>query len=223
MNAMNNFLSFQIHGGADDHGGILDSITSLLALFEGLTAKAPNELFSGFMSGFAALDNIHPLLVHFPIAFLLAFFALDVTGTLAKKLHWRNVASVLLYLGAISAVLTVIAGFIAAATVEHGDNVHAIMEQHEHIGIAVLISALSLAAWRLKTGVLAQGGANTVFLLLSALLCLLISFGADLGGLMVYHYGVAVKAVPIPEGGYDHLHAHSPELNAEHEHEHRHE
>jgi Flp pilus assembly protein TadG len=30
--------------------------------------------------------------------------------------------------------------------------------------------------------------------MLSALLCALIIFGADLGGLMVYQYGVAVKA-----------------------------
>ena len=30
--------------------------------------------------------------------------------------------------------------------------------------------------------------------------------GADLGGLMVYNYGVAVKAGQVPEGGHDHEH-----------------
>ena len=30
--------------------------------------------------------------------------------------------------------------------------------------------------------------------------------GADLGGLMVYHYGVAVKAVQVTEGAHDHEH-----------------
>jgi hypothetical protein len=32
--------------------------------------------------------------------------------------------------------------------------------------------------------------------------------GADLGGLMVYHYGVSVKAAAVPEDGYMHKHQH---------------
>jgi uncharacterized membrane protein len=201
---MTNYLSFQVHGGAD-HDGVAESLAGLLTFFEGLTTHTSGNLFSALMPGIAGMDNIHPLLVHFPIAFLLAFFALDFTGTLAKKVQWRTVASWLLYFGTIVALFTVIAGFIAAGSVEHGDNVHAIMERHEHFGVSVLIIASLLSAWRMKTGA-AQGGANTLFLMLSALLCLLISLGADLGGLMVYHYGVAVKAVPVPAGGYSHVH-----------------
>jgi hypothetical protein len=45
-----------------------------------------------------------------------------------------------------------------------------------------------------------------LFLLLSALLCVLMVLGADLGGLMVYHYGVAVEAAPVPEDSSGHVH-----------------
>ena len=34
----------------------------------------------------------------------------------------------------------------------------------------------------------------------------MIALGADLGGLMVYQYGVAVKAVPVLESAHDHHH-----------------
>ena len=203
---MNNFLSFQIHGGADHGGGIVENLASLLAFFEKFSTKGPGDIFSSIMPGIAGMDNIHPLLVHFPIAFLLAFFALDLVGTLAKKPQWRSVAGWFLYLGTLTALFTVIAGFIAASSVPHGQNVHDIMERHEHFGISVLSLAVVLSAWRMKSGGLIRGGANSFFLILSALMCVLMMLGADLGGLMVYQYGVAVKAVQTPEGGHDHMH-----------------
>lgn len=217
---MNNFLSFQIHGNADHGGGIADSVASLLALFDNLSTQGPGEIFSAIMPGIAGMDNIHPLLVHFPIAFLSAFFALDLVGTLAKKNQWRSVAAWFLYFGTVSALFTVIAGFIAADTVAHGQNVHDIMENHEHIGIAILSLAAALSAWRLKGGSLIQGGANSFFLIMSAILCLLMALGADLGGLMVYRYGVAVKSVQI-EGGHDHEHAVDHQHGDDHEHTHQ--
>lgn len=204
---MNNFLSFQIHGGADHGGGVADSVASLLAFFEGLTAHDSPGIFPALMPGIANMDNIHPLLVHFPIAFLSAFFALDLVGTLAKKPQCRNVAGWLLYLGTVAAVFTVTAGFIASVTVAHGVDVHAIMERHEHFGVSVLTLAILLSAWRLKAGGVVQGGANSFFLILAALLCVLMMLGADLGGLMVYKYGVAVKAVQVPDADvHEHHH-----------------
>ena len=203
---MNNFLSFQIHGGADHGGGIAESVSSLLAYFENLSTQGPGDIFSSIMPGIASMDNIHPLLVHFPIAFLSAFFALDLVGTLAKKTQWRSVASWFLYFGTVAALFTVTAGLIAASSVAHGENVHDIMERHEQIGLSVLSLAIVLSIWRMKSGALIRGGANSFFLILSALLCLLMMLGADLGGLMVYKYGVAVKAVQVPEDSYSHIH-----------------
>ena len=219
---MNNFLSFQIHGGADHGGGIVESLASLLGFFEKLSTQGPGDIFSSIMPGIAGMDNIHPLLVHFPIAFLSAFFALDVVGTLAKKPQWRSVASWFLYFGTVAALFTVIAGFIAANSVPHGQNVHDIMERHEHFGISVLSLAVVLSLWRMKSGGLIRAGANSFFLILSALMCVLMMLGADLGGLMVYQYGVAVKAVQVPEGGYDHGHGHEAEHNQGDGHEHSH-
>jgi uncharacterized membrane protein len=201
---MINSLSFQIHGGADHGGGPAESLGDVLAVFDNLSILGSGELFSMLMPGIASMENIHPLLVHFPIALLSVFFVLDLLGTLTKKQHWRGIASSFLYLGTLAAAFTVMAGFLAADTVAHGGNVHAIMEKHEDLGMAILSLATALSAWRLKHKGLFQGYINAVFLALSALLCVLIVLGADLGGLMVYRYGVAVKAVPVINGAHDH-------------------
>jgi uncharacterized membrane protein len=189
---MTNFLSFQVHGGGIG-GGVAANVASLLEFFESLAGKTPPEMFSAILPGIAAMENIHPLLVHFPIAFFTAFFFIDCIGAVANKTQWRYVAAWLLYLGTIAAIFTVIAGLFAANSVAHGDEVHDIMERHEHIGIAVLSLSLFLSAWRLKQWGMHSRGTNAVFLGLAGFLCFLLALGADLGGLMVYKYGVAVN------------------------------
>jgi uncharacterized membrane protein len=226
---MNNFISFQIHGGADHGGGIAEGLESLLAFIEGLTTKAPQDMFTAIMPGIANMDNIHPLLVHFPIAFLSTFFAIDLLGSLAKKSHWRSIAGCLLYLGTIAAAFTVVAGFVAADSVAHGQAVHNIMENHEHFGVAVLSLATVLSIWRWLGNGLIHGGANVLFQLLSAILVVIMMLGADLGGLMVYHHGVAVDAVTTPAEAHDHdhgqvdQHEHKAEENHDHDHDHNHD
>ncbi|MEQ1544127.1 DUF2231 domain-containing protein [Methyloglobulus sp.] len=196
---MTNFLSFQIHGGGMG-GGVAANVESLLVFIEGLSGKTPPEMFSAILPGIAGLENIHPLFVHYPIALFTAFFLFDFFGTVTKKEKLRYVASCLLYVGTIAAAFTVVAGLFAADSVEHGEDVHEIMERHEHIGIAVLSLSLFLSAWRLKQWGLHSKSGNTIFLCLAGFLCVLLSLGADLGGLMVYQYGVSVKAASTNSG-----------------------
>ncbi len=205
---MNDFLVFQVHGNADNPG-MASSLETLLAFLDSLLGKSMGEIFSSLIPGVAGLDNIHPMLVHFPIAFLTCFVLLDLTATLMKKTHWREFAGGLLYLGTATAIFTVIAGFVAANSVAHGENVHSIMEHHEAFGVSVLGLAGVLSGWRWKSGHQIQGEMNIFYLLLSALLGLCLALGADLGGLMVYKYGVAVEAVPVSVSNQHLHHAHS--------------
>jgi uncharacterized membrane protein len=197
-----NTLSFYIHGNADGHNEILEMLTGFLAFFEGLTANGGASNSSSFLGGITSLANIHPLLVHFPIALLSLFVVVDLIGTAAKKIKWRNFASGLLYLGTVFAGLTVWAGFIASDTVPHGHNVHDIMERHEQLGISILALSAALSAWRLRRPVNGWGIYNALTVIL---LCVII-FGADLGGLMVYKYGVAVEAVTVSSEDSHHNH-----------------
>ena len=195
---MTNFLSFQVHGGGMA-GGVAANVASLLEFIETLPGKTPPEMFAAIFPGIASMENIHPLFVHFPIAFFSAFFVLDFWGAITKKAKWRDVAGWLLYLGTITAIFTVIAGLFAADSVEHSDDVHALMERHEHLGISVLSLSLFLSAWRMKHWGDHSVTVSTIFFSLSGLLCFLLALGADLGGQMVYQYGVSVKQAVVAE------------------------
>ena len=103
------------------------------------------------------------------------------------------------------------AGFIAASTVAHGEAVHEIMESHEHIGVSIFLLATFLSGWRFSARSSLHGVVNFFYLGFTGILCLLLVFAADLGGLMVYKYGVAVAAVPVSENPDEHHHDHHQE------------
>ena len=148
---------------------------------------------------------MHPLVVHFPIALLTTFLILEILSLILKSESLKTGASWMLYTGTIGTFVTVIAGFRAAGAVGHDEVIHAIMETHEHLGLVVLVLAVILSLWRIFFKRKLAGSLWIVYLALSIIMVVVLSFGADLGGLMVYTHGVAVKAVPKKETvGHDH-------------------
>ena len=209
---MNNFLSFQVHGSAAGHkagDGVAGGVEQLLTFLESLIGLSPSEIFSQVMPGISAMANMHPLVVHFPIAFLSAFFVTDLIGTFSKNDNLRQLATGLLYLGTLAAGVAVFVGLLAEASVEHGENVHLILERHKTIGFSVLALSFVLSAWRLLSAGRINGVANVIFIVFAAILNIFLILGVDLGGLMVYKYGVAVEAVEVTTQDYFQEHTHS--------------
>ncbi|MDP2690448.1 MAG: DUF2231 domain-containing protein [Deltaproteobacteria bacterium] len=157
------------------------------------------------LPGVSSMANIHPLFVHYPIAFLSVFFLVDLIGTVFKREPFHRAASWFLFFGTLGAIGAVAAGLQAAATVEHAEEVHAILKTHARLGIAVLSLALVLSFWRVfgKRGLLLSGRLRLVHLFMAFVMVVAMTFGADLGGLMVYRHGVGGKAVKV-SGGHEH-------------------
>lgn len=193
---INKLLSFQIHSGSE-HEGIASRLDIFLAFLDTLSGKSLTEIFGLILPGVTVMENIHPLVVHFPIALLINFFVVDFLGSVLTKDHWRRVASGFLYLGTFSALCAVLAGFIAEKSIAHGGNVHEIMETHQLFGLSILFLAILLSGWRFFSGGVIKGEINIFYMMLSGILSALIVIGADMGGLMVYKYGVSVEAVKI--------------------------
>ncbi len=187
------FISLGVHGGSLAPG-MADLVNLIVVFFEDLTSKPLGELFFALIPGVNSLPNIHPLIIHFPIVLFPTFFIVDVIGSLTKNKELRQMASGLLYLGAISSVFTVIAGFQAASNVPHGLEVHDILEKHKWYGLVVALLGLILSIWRFRARLFFCKEANVFHLISSALLCAVLTLGADLGGLMVYKFGIGVEA-----------------------------
>lgn len=211
-----NPMAFQIHGGGDGHGGVAELVGNFLAFIESLLSMPAAEIFPTVLPGIARMGNLHPLFVHFPLVLLLAFFVLDLVGSLAHKDSWRNVAGWLLYVGTATIAVAVATGLYAAATVPHDDSVHDIMEHHEQFGFGVLALGGALCIWRWFGQRFLQGGINVLYLGTATIMVICMTFGADLGGLMVYHYGVNVRMVAAtPESILEHSHTSSLEMTSE--------
>jgi uncharacterized membrane protein len=190
-------LAPSVHGGDDDGAG-------WIAFLDGLLTTVSNLLDSGgsfeLLPGLSGMGvNFHPVIVHFPIALLTAFFVLDIVGSSLRRPQLRHHAAWMLYLGAAGAVAAAASGLIAEATVPHGEVVHDIMTWHGRIGLGIAGLSVFLACWRGLVREPRSAMARGLRWFLAGLLVLLIIVGADLGGLMVFQHGVGVKSLQTPD------------------------
>lgn len=200
----NGFVLPAVHGGGDTGAG-----AGWIRLLDGVLEKTTGLLESGatleLLPGVKALaTNLHPLIVHYPIALLTAFFLLEVAGVALRREGLRQAASWMLYLGAVGAITAMAAGLIAEDTVPHGESVHEIMEWHGRLGIAVATLSVILALWRIAAKAKFSLMAKTLYFYLAAIMLICMFVGADLGGLMVYQYGVGVKSLQQPDDHHHH-------------------
>lgn len=136
--------------------------------------------------------NLHPLIVHFPIALLISSVALDWAGRRWTGRGLDKAAWYTLLLGLAGLVFALISGFRAGSAVPADSPALATLGAHKILGIAtfVVFGLQAVCAWRrhgaysstqrvLHTGVQVLGVA------------LIVALGY-LGGELVYTYGVGV-------------------------------
>src|ERR1700730_19085142 len=105
------------------------------------------------------LQNIHPLLVHFPIALLFAAALLYWLGFLARRESWLWTGWWTLVLGALGAAAAVGSGLYAEPGVMLSPSVKtALLMNHKRIMMAVLILSAALALSAAEAGAVTKRG-----------------------------------------------------------------
>jgi uncharacterized membrane protein len=150
------------------------------------------------LPGASQLQNYHPLIVHFPIAFIygtaLLYFLAWITAS--EKLQWT--ALWMLILAALSAGLALASGFYAAPGLMVSESVrHQLLAHHKHLMVAASILTGVLTLWALASRPMPTR-ARVLFMAGLLALMVLIAAGADLGGEMVYGYNAGGSACPQP-------------------------
>lgn len=154
------------------------------------------------------MQNIHPLIVHFPIALLL----IGVGADLASHILWRNslkhVGWWCQLLGFLALVAAVTTGLIAESAVVHNDAAHEIMETHEQLGFAVLGLFAILFIWRsLRRSHLPEALVQRLaYLILAIAATGVMAYGAHLGGRLVYEFGVGTRLGELAAEDAEHEH-----------------
>ena len=158
--------------------------------------RAAANLFS--FPGAQHLQNIHPLVVHFPIALLFAAALMYWLGFFARRESWQWSGLWTLVLGALGAAVAVATGLYAAPGVMLAPSVKtALLANHKRIMIAVLILSAALALWAIVARPMPARGRGA-FLAMLVLVVALIAKGADYGGRMVYDYNAGGYACGQP-------------------------
>ena len=142
--------------------------------------------------------NLHPMVVHFPVALLVAAVLLDVLSLFWRK-RFASTALTLYVLGGLGTVAGYLSGRAAASSVEISGQANVVLTTHADWGTAALWSFGIYAllrlflAWQVH---LQRRLVVHVSLILVAVGGLVVLYRtADSGARMVYEYGVGVQAI----------------------------
>lgn len=154
--------------------------------------------------------ELHPMLVHFPIAFLLGGVVFLLwSWWCPNEIRHRATAGMLLA-GMILGWLAAAAGGLAYFTVPaHTEEGHILMYWHLGLGLAMLalFTWVSITRWRSRTT-----GATKPQLIAAIVGVVLLMFTGYVGGSIVYHHGAGVDPkilAPEIREGHSHQNGHS--------------
>jgi uncharacterized membrane protein len=135
--------------------------------------------------------EIHPSLVHFPIALFLSAVVLDLYAWARGQLPSAQVATGLLIAGVLMGLLTGLAGFLAFYTVPstHTEQAHDLVVWHLGLALAAVVLFAVAAFVRWRAWQIPPAAWTRVVELVAA--GLLVAAGY-LGGHIVYHGGMGI-------------------------------
>lgn len=142
------------------------------------------------------LAELHPKVVHFPIALLITFVLLELIGTLLNKDFYAKTAHLILFLGVIGSIFAVLTGNQAFIAYEYWNPAsEALFNNHQTFanltiwyftGLLVLRTYLAVKKKYLKT-------IKYVFLILTLFGGFLVYQTSEYGGELVKKYGIGTE------------------------------
>ena len=150
------------------------------------------------LPGVQHLQNIHPLVVHFPIAFLVGAALFYFLSWIFRNQTFATTAFLLLILGTLAAGAAVGTGLYGEEGVMVSRSVRAnLLESHEKLMLTTLGVSIGLAIWAVMARPFPKKK-RVLFLFLLLVLLGIMTVGADYGARMVYDYNAGGDACSQP-------------------------
>ena len=141
--------------------------------------------------------NLHPFIVHFPLALLILSALSDTVGILGRREQALKMGYVLLLLGTLGAIGGALSGQSAAEAAAAIPGVGQDLDEHEDLGTAVVWVAIALTLTRTHLVHRKQftGTTRVIYLLFALGVAGLVSASGYTGGHLVYKYGAGTQPV----------------------------
>ena len=138
--------------------------------------------------------HLHAMIIHFPIALLMAGFLSEIIALFSKKEFFSNAAFYLLFLGALGAIAAYLSGSYAGEGIEDGPLKNP-MELHEEAATVTLWLAIFTALFRAVIFYFKYNRlwVKWVGIFLFAVLAGSVAITGYLGGQLVYSHGAGVQ------------------------------
>ena len=142
--------------------------------------------------------NVHPMIVHFPIAWWIAAVLVDLIGVMVPRAAWANTTASTLYpAGAIAATATYLTGRRAAMAVLTPGMAYPIVLEHWNWALATTVAFWLVALLRLAVTLKHPRPPRSVRIALAvaalAALASLFETG-ERGARLVFDYGIGVSS-----------------------------
>jgi len=150
------------------------------------------------LSGVQHLQNIHPLVVHFPIALLITAALFYGLAWILTSDRFAFAAFVVLIAGTLAAAAAVGTGLYDQEGVMISRSVRQhLLNPHEKLMLSTLGLSIVLSIWAAVSRPFPKGG-RSIFLLIFLVLLAVMSVGTDYGARMVYDYNAGGDACSQP-------------------------
>jgi len=155
-------------------------------------------MFEVILPGVQHLQNIHPLVVHFPIAFLVGAALFYFLSWVFRNQTFATTAFLLLILGTLAAGAAVATGLDGQEGVMVSRSVREnLLERHEELMLTTLGVSIGLTIWAVTAKPFPKKK-RLLFLFLLLVLLGVMAVGADYGARMVYDYNAGGDACSQP-------------------------
>jgi uncharacterized membrane protein len=134
------------------------------------------------------LQEMHPALVHFPVALLPLAVGADAVGSLTDNESAFSFGQKAICIAAVGAIGSAVTGLIAGEEVNVEGASQDMLMTHRNLNFVATLVATGMALWRLK-----HRKPNPTYLAIGAAGVGVLAYTAYLGGSLVYHVGVGVE------------------------------
>lgn len=152
-----------------------------------------------------SIAQLHPLIIHFPIALLIAYAILEIVSYFIKNSSYEKFVLILLVAGTLSGVLAVLTGNQAEEIAEgkfensksflNKEQIEEAIEEHEDYATKTLWYFVALAVLRIGLTIKKKfdNKWKLFFILLAVMGGYLVYLTGSHGGILVYKFGIGTE------------------------------